>query len=167
MKKLLFTVILISIAVLISCTSTNGESHNVDAMPRGLGSETQDFSDVIGKKWQLTEVWLNGENTGFNRSSFANQSFTEIFTLEFHEERISGTGAPNGYAAPYTLGEGQDISIMLLLSTMMAPLFAPEGLGEHDFFAYLHNTYKWELVNENLTLHSKTQDDREILLVFI
>ena len=169
MNKLIFVIVFISITALTiftGCGGVLGGVRNVDTASRGLDSETQDFSNIVGKKWQLTEVWLDDKNTDFDRNVFANYGFTEVFTLEFSAENISGTGAPNRYGAPYTLGEGQNITIMLLFSTMMAPIYEPEGLREHTFFDYLHNAYEWSFSNNKLRLMSKTTDDLEIVLIF-
>jgi heat shock protein HslJ len=104
-------------------------------------------------------------DTQFRRDSQP-EMFRDIFTLNFDGQLVSGTGAPNLYSSPYTSRENQTISIMPMRSTLMAALFEPENLSEHDFLNYLQNTSSWELINNNLILNSRTQDRREARLIF-
>ncbi|MCL2721730.1 MAG: META domain-containing protein [Treponema sp.] len=148
MKRQLFVFLLIT-AFLMSCASTSAN-----------------FEDVTGKDWLLTEVRINGANSGFNRSILNSEGYGEAFTIRFEGDTVSGLGAPNRYSAPYSLKENQTISIMPARQTLMAALFEPTVLKEHDFFGYIGNIYKWKLANNRLELNSKTQDGREVLLVF-
>ncbi|MCL2809050.1 MAG: META domain-containing protein [Treponema sp.] len=132
----------------------------------GCVSTSANFEEVTGKDWLLTEVRVNGVNSGFNRSALINEGFRDAFTINFDEQTVSGVGAPNRYSAPYSLKENQTISIMPARQTLMAALFEPTSLKEHDFFVYIGNIYKWKLANNRLELNSKTQDGREVLLVF-
>jgi len=75
-------------------------------------------------------------------------------------------GAPNLYSGSYTLGANQAISLNPVSSTSLAPLKQPEKLRETDFFVYLKNVYKWNLVDKNLELYSKAEDDAEVKMVF-
>jgi heat shock protein HslJ len=78
---------------------------------------------------------------------------------------ISGTGAPNRYSAPYKLGASRDIRFAMVRATLMESIFEHEKLREHDFFNYIQNTYRWNVINSNLVLSSKVDKD-EIVLVF-
>ncbi|MCL2185009.1 MAG: META domain-containing protein [Treponema sp.] len=159
MKYLLFAIV--SIAVMLTgCAGTPSASGSTAAPVK---APAPDFSGAKGKEWKLIEVRINNTNTGYNRSSLAQ---TDAFTLNFHEENISGTGAPNRYSAPFTLGEGNDITIMMVRATLMAAFLEPDRLKEHDFFGYIQNVYKWNLVNNNLELNSRTNNGAEILLLF-
>ena len=123
-------------------------------------------SAITGKEWKLIEVRINNSDTGFNRDALSREEFARFFTARFDADIASGIGAPNRYSAPYTLGDNQSISIMIMRSTMMASFFQPENLTEHDFFTYMQNAYEWNLVNNNLELRSKTADGSAALLVF-
>jgi hypothetical protein len=48
----------------------------------------------------------------------------------------------------------------------MAPLREPEYLKEQEFFAYLQNTTKWNVVDKNLELQSTGADGTAAVLVF-
>ena len=176
MKNIL---VFLTAAFLMSWTPMNSYSHAIAERDRSEAG----FSDITGKQWKLIEVYVYGENTQFNRDSFLNdvmntplsegQEITlyrylpDMFTLTFdRQNRLSGTGAPNAYSAPFTLGDDQTISISPMVSTMMAPLFQQGYLGEHEYFAFLQSAQKWGLVNGNLELYSKMEDGREIRLVF-
>ena len=149
MKKLFFAVVLIAaLAACMGCASS------------------PTFSDVIGKEWKLIEVLINDKSINFDRNTLANDGFSELFTLIFDAENISGVGAANRYSAPFTQEKNRAIRIMPARSTLMASIREPERLKEHDFFTYIQNAETWNLVNKNLELHSKTEGGAEVTLVF-
>ncbi|MDR0540454.1 MAG: META domain-containing protein [Spirochaetaceae bacterium] len=124
------------------------------------------FSDVSGKEWKLIEVQLSGKSIGFDRNTLNSEGFGDIFTLNFDAERISGTGAPNKYSAPYTVEKDLSLKVSPIAGTLMAPLRQPEKLKEHDFFTYLQDAEKWNLVGGNLQLASKAEDGSDVTLIF-
>ena len=128
---------------------------------------TPDFADATGKEWLLTEIRTQGGNIMIDRNELKNSGFGgNVFSLVLDTDRISGMGAPNRYFAPYTLGEGQSITIQNIAGTLMAPLFEPEKLKEHEFFIYLQNAYKWDLAKGQLELHTRKENRTEAILVF-
>jgi heat shock protein HslJ len=157
MKKLTLSVIAIAVLA-ASCVSTSGNTNTINAVK---------FVDVVpDKEWKLSEVYVNGKTTGFNRNSLSS-GLTEMYTISFNPELVSGAGAPNRYTAPYTVGKNQTINIALVRATLMASINEPAGLKEHDFFTYIQNAYKWDIVKENLELYSKVENGSlEIRLVF-
>ena len=150
MNKIVFSLLLISI--LTSCASTG------------------DFSGVKGKDWKLIEVQINdafNREVLFDRKVLSKENAGKFFTIKFDEENASGTGAPNTYSAPYSLGEEpQALSIMPARATFMASLFLPEKLRENDYFRFIQNAYKWEIAEGKFVLYSKEEDGREIKLIF-
>lgn len=168
MKKLIFLAALIAI-LLIACKSAPKppQQPSQPQQPSVSSEENfSDFSEITGKNWLLTEVRIDGKNTGFDRGALVRDGFGEYFTLRFDAENISGTGAPNRYSAPYTLGTGGEIDIMLVRATLMAPIREPDKLREHDFFNYVQNSYKWNLTRNNLELNSRIEDGSEVVLIF-
>jgi len=150
MKSLLAVFVLA--AVLTGCSTTSGT-----------------FSDVTGKEWRLIEVRIESEfrrEVLFDRKMLANQNARNVFNLKFDATSLAGEAAPNRYNAPYTLGEGNAITIMPMRSTQMAAVWQPERLREHDYFQYMQNVYRWELRDGRLTLFSKNAEDQEIRLLF-
>ena len=147
-------------------------------MTTACGS-TPKFSSVTGKEWKLievhvTEVLTGAEDTSrinerdilFDRKTLTDEDAGDYFIFNIDDENISGTGAPNRYAGQYTLGDSQAISLSPERSTTIPPLKQPEKLREQDFFIYMQNVYKWNLVNKKLELYSKTEDDTEVRMVF-
>lgn len=145
MRKLIFSIF--AAVALVNCASNSN------------------VTEFKGKDWKLVEVWIDNKNIDFNRKDLANEKAGDIFTLKFDEENISGIGAPNRYSAPYTL-DGKDIEVMPLRSTMMASLWQPEKLKEHEFFIYVQNISSWAIVNGKLEFSSKTEDGRTVKMVF-
>jgi len=146
-----YLVFLLAALVIISCASTGG------------------FSDITGKDWKLLEVYVDvtfKREILFNRSELSREGAGKFFTLKFNEEMVSGTGAPNLYSAPFTLGEDNAITIMPMRSTLMASTFQPEKLQEHVFYFYMSNVYEWSVENKKLVLKSKTQDGSEVRMIF-
>ena len=153
MKKL-FIVSVLVVVCLLACASKKN---------------LQDFSDVIGEEWRLLEVHVDGifgREILFDRNLLTREGDGKIFTMSFDEQIVSGTGSPNLYSAPYTLGDDQSISIMVMRTTMMASLFEPEKLPEHQFFGYMQNVHTWQIVDGKFELLSNTEDGREVRLVF-
>jgi heat shock protein HslJ len=124
------------------------------------------FSDVMNKDWNLAEVRVKPENIIIERDKLKEEGFGDIFTLRVDAERVSGVGAPNRYFAPYTLADKQGITVKMVSQTMMLAIREPEKLKEHDYFAYLQNAAKWNMVKGNLELLSKAKDGAEAILVF-
>jgi len=152
MKKMIVAAAVITI-LLAGCNTTAGLT---------------DITDALGKDWKLIEVHVNNRNTEFDRRSLVRDGFGDIFTLNIDAENISGVGAPNRYSAPYTVSEDDPlaVSIAVVRSTLMAPIYHPEKLREHEFFVYIQNTYKWGLLNGKLELHSKTAAGADVVMVF-
>ena len=161
MKGQVFSLVLIS-AFMMSCAGAGPVANEPNL---SVNSVKNAELVVAENEWKLVAVYIDGEDTLFRRDNLPKEP-GNLFTLTFGAEIISGVGAPNHYSAPYTRGDNQSISVMLMRSTMMAALFEPENLSEHDFFVYLQNAYSWKLVNNNLELSSKTQNGNEVRLVF-
>jgi heat shock protein HslJ len=136
----------------------------------GSGAESgANFKDVQGKEWSLLEIKSQGKTVSIDRKKleavFANGAFTISFD-EGGESRVSGIGAPNRYFGPYTVGGNNELSIGTLASTMMAALFEPEDLKEHEFFDYLSKVKRWNLNSGKLELYSSDSAGAEIVLTF-
>ena len=165
MKKNIFVLALFAVWILGSNSTLKASAIREKEMN---DKNVSNFSDatITGKEWKLIEVRINNSDVGFNRSTLIHEGFDQFFTVNFDNDIVSGTGAPNRYSAPYTMDDNQSISIMIMRSTMMASFFQPENLTEHEFFTYMQNTHEWSLVNNNLELRSKTADGSAVNLVF-
>jgi heat shock protein HslJ len=128
------------------------------------------FSDITGKEFILIEVRIDNKNIGFSREELlveGFEGFKDMFSVTFDKQMLAGIGAPNRYSAPYTLENENGISIKMMRSTLMASFNEPENLKEYEYFKYLQNAYKWNIVNEKLEFHSKTEDGVEVLMIFM
>ncbi|MDR0502902.1 MAG: META domain-containing protein [Treponema sp.] len=174
MKRHIFLYILL-IAFIMSCASNRKESSLSEPVFSSIETEPAEitlqpsapvFSDITGKDWMLTGVFIGGADTLFSRENLPRENGRNYFTLKFDSGTVSGTGAPNRFSAPYTSGDNNSVSILPMRSTLMAALFEPENLKEHEFYVYLQNASAWKLADEKLTLFSKTKDEQEARLVF-
>ena len=118
------------------------------------------FSDVQNRDWNLAEIRIGPESITIDGAG-------EMFTLRFDMERVNGIGMPNRYFAPYTLADKQGIAINTMAQTRMAALREPEKLKEDEFFFYLQNAVRWNLVRGNLELFSRGQDGLQAVLIFV
>ena len=125
---------------------------------------------VLGKEWRLIKVRVEDNFTRevhFDRAALARENLGDLFSLKFDSELISGKAEPNTYTAPYTINETEKtISIMPMRSTLMASTWQPDRLKEHDYFVYMQNALKWDVVNRNLVIFSKTMEGVDVQLTF-
>jgi heat shock protein HslJ len=118
------------------------------------------FDEVQGKEWVLT-----GIQTG--EGSIISNDNGNDYTMTINEEQIGGRAAPNRYFAPYELGEDQDITISPIAGTLMFSLAEPEGLTESEYYAYLAQVYRWELIDGALEFFTITEDGQDAVMVFM
>jgi len=155
MKRKIFLFLLV-VAMIMNCKTTKPVSS---------------FTDVIGKEWKLIEIQLDG--TPFNRivlydrNDLKKNNVASVYTMSFNTEMVSGTGAPNKYSAPYTLGDGNSLKIAVMRSTLMAPLVQPEKLQEQTFYNYMQNVEQWSVEDDKLILQSKADNGNVVKLVFV
>jgi len=159
---LLFLVLIAATAC--KCRTVSSNTANVDSQ-LSVTDNAGLFSDIIDKDWFLVAVRLDSETIELDREALA-ELFSAVFTLHFDAERVLGVAAPNRYFGPYTQADNMAVSIGPLAGTLMAALFEPEELKEHEYLTYLQNVYKWNIAGENLELYSKNEDGVEAVLVF-
>jgi len=148
--------------IILSCAGTDRSS----VITEGGNMEPVNTAGIINIQWNLIEVYIDGNDTQYRRA-YQPTVQNDLFILTFDGKNVSGTGAPNRFSAPYTMGEDQSLSILPVRSTRMAAIFEPENLSEHDFFTYVQNTSKWRMVNGNLELLSITSYDLPVRMVFM
>ncbi|MDR0526117.1 MAG: META domain-containing protein, partial [Spirochaetaceae bacterium] len=103
--------------------------------------KTPDFTELLGKEWKLASVVKGGDDIGFRRDSLTEDQ-NGYYTLSFDAQQINGTGAPNRYFSDYQQRAG-DLSFGVIAGTKMFAFNEPEKLREHDYFAYLQGTSRW------------------------
>ena len=125
------------------------------------------FADMEAKEWILSAINRSGQIVPMDRSALDVIGMGGAFTISFQGDRVSGMGAPNRYFGPFSAGPGRALSIGNLASTMMAAIFQPEALKEHEYFAYLSAVTSWDLREGKLELYSSSQDGTQIMLIFM
>ena len=148
------------IPVILSCAG-NATAQTAGTRSGGHAG-SRSISEIQDRNWILEEARVNSNQVQIDRSI----GMQEIFTLRFEADRISGVGAPNRYFAPYSAGQNNTLSMGMIAGTLMAPLFEPEGLKEHDYFTYLGNVISWDIINERLVLNSRDANGNPVVLIF-
>jgi heat shock protein HslJ len=178
MKNIRILPFVIAAALFLSCKSVpdapSGTNGPVPGTAENVVNSTPapEFGGITGKDWKLTGVRFSSGNANnnaasrFSRRELAETGMENAYTLRFDEEHLSGVGAPNRYSAPYTRGAGQTLSIRAIAATLMAAITEPENLKEREYFGYLENAGKWDLVQGRLQLISRNDRGEEIVLVF-
>ncbi|MCL2042577.1 MAG: META domain-containing protein [Treponema sp.] len=161
-----FIVLLAVMCIPVACTNVPPSAEYDIYDDVSQSQNTYQFNDVRDRDWFLTELRTGLETIIIDRTELAEKGIRGIFTLRFDAELASGVGVPNRYRAPYTLADNQTLSIGLIASTLMASLFEPDELKEHEYMAVLQNVSRWNLADEKLELYSQKNDGTEVILVF-
>jgi hypothetical protein len=122
--------------------------------------------ELKGKEWRLKGIQSGARNIVLDRQKLEGEGFPGVFTLVFEDGQVHGRGAPNTYRAPCEEGQNHSLSIGNAAATLMAPLREPEDFKEGEYFTLLGNVYRWELVQDDLKLYTKTEDGKDAILVF-
>jgi len=167
---------LLPLALLALASCGTGGVPRADALEVG---EAVDFSLVINRNWMLVEVRTGAQTITMDRENLAEMmGFDDVFTLHFEDgdhgptvhgrivPTVRGRAAPNIFSGSYMLGDGQGIAFGMMIATLMAALFEPEELREHEFFAHLSNVSAWNLVGGNLELRTTDEGGAETVLIF-
>jgi len=148
--KTIILVILI-LLTLNACSSTSKSANIIS-------------TDIMGVEWVLAEIRTGSKNIVLNRTSSKMKGFENSFTLYFDDNRLSGVGAPNRFFAPYKFGKNQTITVQPIASTLMASIHELEILKEHEYFNFLQNVYKWNIVGGKLELYTRNGDVETVLI---
>ena len=130
------------------------------AFVRSSGAE---FTEVEGREWILLELRKGRQTVSIDRESVG---MGGGYTINFFDGRVNGMGVVNLYFGPYTAGPDQTLNIGDLASTMMAALFEPQALREHEYFALLSRVSRWNLHRDRLELHSSGSEGDIVILIF-
>jgi heat shock protein HslJ len=156
MNKTIVLLIPVLLAGVLAVSCTGGAS------PR----ETSiDFNEIRDREWRLTAFIAPSGSIDLSRQKLETDGMGDFYTLRFDGDRLGGKGAPNRYSAPYTLGNGQTLSIGPAAATLMAAFREPE-LKEHDYFAYLGKVSRWNYEEGKLELYISLGESGEGVLVF-
>ncbi|MDR0553949.1 MAG: META domain-containing protein [Treponema sp.] len=158
------------VCTLALCAALAGCAKETPAVKGVVKSAVVEDTLITGIDWMLMEVRNGDVITTLDRQKFA-EGMEDFFRLRFDvvdgENRLSGTAAPNRYSAPYTPGDDNTLTIGLVISTKMAAFREPEGLTESEFFGYISQISRWNLLDEGrLELTTTTKDGSVATLIF-
>ena len=163
MKKMMLVVSgLLAVGMAMSCASKPAAQQDPDPAQKAA-AVSADFSPVLEKTWSLVEIKSGADTKVLDRSDAATADW---FTLTFAADQFNGTGGPNKYRGPYTLGDAKALSLGPAAATMMAAFKELDAVKEHEYFAYLGKVSKWEISNGQLNLFTADDADSETILVF-
>jgi heat shock protein HslJ len=154
-------VMVIAAGILASCAGGAAPKSELAA-----GSTPRTNAEVWGSEWKLVEIRTAARSVEYDRNQLASDGFDDIFTLQFNDE-LTGKAAPNRYSGPYTRGDGQNLSIGNVVSTLAAALTEPVKCRESDYFAYLAKVSRWELNQGTLELYTQDADGNEAVLSYL
>jgi heat shock protein HslJ len=156
------SLLIVTALLAASCKSVppSASGENVVFVP-GIGA-------IAGIEWKLAEVRAPAGNPAsrFSRGELAEAGMENAYTLRFDKDRLSGTGAPNRYSAPYEAGAGKTLSVKAIAGTLMASFREPESLKEREYFNYLERVARWDLIQNKLLLYTRNEQGEETVLVF-
>jgi heat shock protein HslJ len=120
--------------------------------------------------WQLTGVTFSYGAIKLDRDALTKNVYSDFFTIQFRDEGVTGTAAPNNYFAPYALlGENNSIALRMIVSTqkmLMGTINILNGLTESDYYKYAQNIFRWDLIDGTLVLHTKTDEQGDIVMTY-
>jgi len=127
-----------------------------------LNVNDTDFSEVLGRHWNLTEVKNKSSSINIDRS----KAPIDIYTIKFETTHLTGTGAVNFYSASYTARENHRLSIVGVARIRDDTLYEMEEFTENEFFRYLQRTNGWDLHGGKLELYTYDENGARAILIF-
>jgi hypothetical protein len=121
-----------------------------------------DFSEVLGRQWNLTEVRNKSATINIDRT----KAPIDIYTIKFVTTHLTGTGAVNFYSASYTVRERHKLSIVRVASIRDDTLYEMEEFTENEFFRYLERTNGWYIHDGKLELYTYDEKGAKAILIF-
>jgi heat shock protein HslJ len=79
--------------------------------------------------------------------------------------QLSGKAAPNTYRAPYTVGQGNSLTIQPPIVTRIG-IYDPEYLKEQDYLNYLTRVKSYSETANRLELTGADENGRNIVMVY-
>lgn len=126
-----------------------------------------DLESVKNKVWLLSEVRLGYGSTMLNRELLVSNQMGNYYSLQFINEGINGTAAPNRYFAPYSLIDGSNVMIHPIASTLIASSPAIGVIDEQRFFSLLQEMKRWGENDSILHIYSNNgENQRDTIMIF-
>jgi len=120
------------------------------------------FNEVQDKFWKLTEVKNGSTVINIDRTNITR----DFYTAKFQAGLLTGAGADNAYFASYTATEDHALSIGMISSSRVIPLYEVKNFTEYQYFMCLEKVNRWDLRNGRLELHTYDKNGDGIILIF-
>jgi len=120
------------------------------------------FSEVQDKFWKLTEVKNGSTVINIDRTNI----MRDFYTAKFQAGLLIGAGADNAYFASYTTGEYNALSIGMISSSRVVPLYEIKNFTEYQYFMCLEKVNYWDLRDGKLELYTYDRNGDRIILIF-
>ena len=127
-----------------------------------LNANDTDFSEVLGRHWNLTEVKNKSVTINIDRT----RAPIDIYTIKFETAHLTGTGAVNFYSASYKARENHKLSIVGIARIRDDTLYEMEDFTENEFFRYLQRVNGWELHGGRLELYTYDENGARAIMIF-
>jgi hypothetical protein len=127
-----------------------------------LNVNDTDFSEVLGRHWNLTEVKNKSATIYIDRT----KAPIDIYTIKFETAHLTGTGAVNFYSASYKARENHRLSIVGIARIRDDTLYEMEDFTENEFFRYLQRVSGWDLQGGKLELYTYDENGARAILIF-
>jgi heat shock protein HslJ len=127
-----------------------------------LNANDTDFSEVLGRHWNLTEVKNKSVTINIDRTNVP----TDIYTIKFEPTHLTGTGAVNFYSASYTARENHRLSIVGIARICDDTLYEMEEFTENEYLRYLQRTNGWDIHGEKLELYTYDENGTRAIMIF-
>jgi len=124
------------------------------------------LKSIIGKEWKLTELRLSGKSVVLDRNKLSAEGAGDFFTLTIDKSRLSGKAAPNRYTTAYQAGANNSLTLLPVISTLMATGNDPERLHEKEYYQYLGRVKSWKLNQKSLELNTTDANNKDAVLVY-
>jgi hypothetical protein len=127
-----------------------------------LNVDDTDFSEVLDRHWNLTEVKNMSATIYIDRT----KAPIDIYTIKFETTHLTGTGAVNFYSASYKARENHRLSIVGIARIRDDTLYEMEDFTENAFFRYLQRVNGWDIHGGKLELYTYDENGARAILIF-
>ncbi|MDR2702319.1 MAG: META domain-containing protein [Spirochaetaceae bacterium] len=143
------------------------DSATVAAPEAPSASTGADFlKTIIGKEWKLVELRLSGKSLFLDRNKLNSEGAGDYFTMTIDNSRLSGRAAPNRYTTAYQAGSNNSLTLLPVVTTLMATSHDPERLQEREYYQYLAGVNSWKSNQKTLELYTTDANKKEAVLVY-
>jgi len=120
------------------------------------------FSEVQGRRWNLTEVKHNSVTISIDRD----KAPIDMYTIKFEPTHLVGAGALNFYSAAYVARSNHTLAIIRFARICGDAPFEMENFTEHEYFRQLQSANRWDIHDGKLELYTYDEYGAAVVLIF-